>query len=201
MSSDGDSYFRFPAVSLTSSESQKGTFDSLDATDLYNFAGKYRNGYGTPFDLEEMMDVEGLDINAITHIKIIDVVGSVDIDYASQDSEESRVNDPWPTPFSSCGFDLDAVGVVHSTTVGIEENIKTIITALYPNPCSEKFTIETTEESLLTIIDLSGKLIAEYELTQGNTIISALYLERGIYQLITRGVSGVGYSKLVVREK
>ena len=57
----------------------------------------------------------GLDIQRITHVKVIDVVGSIDPDYASHDSHGNKVNDPWPTPFHTGGFDLDAIGVIHAT--------------------------------------------------------------------------------------
>lgn len=35
-------------------------------------------------------------------------------DYASYDSQGHQINDPWPTPYSTGGFDLDAVGVINS---------------------------------------------------------------------------------------
>lgn len=34
-------------------------------------------------------------------------------DYARFDSENHQINDPWPTPYSTGGFDLDAVGVIN----------------------------------------------------------------------------------------
>jgi hypothetical protein len=174
VSSDGNNFFRFNSVSLTPTNTQVGSFGTLDTTNLNNLAGKYRAGYGTPFDLEELKDVNSLlDVNSITHVRIIDVVGYVqpadfsgdgivnfvdfsifakaykstpndknwnqDCDisqppdniidmrdfawfvdewlnennYARRDSRGHQINDPWPTPYSSCGFDLDAVGVIH----------------------------------------------------------------------------------------
>jgi hypothetical protein len=170
VSSDGNNFFRFDAVSFTDSNTQVGTFGSVDATNINNLAGKYRAGYGTPFDLQELAGIEGLDINLITHVRIIDVVGCIqsadfnndgfvnffdysiliaaylsrpedarwnqrcdiaapygvidmaDIgqfmfqwlaEWSSMDSVGNKINDPWPTPFSTGGFDLDAVGVIH----------------------------------------------------------------------------------------
>jgi hypothetical protein len=43
----------------------------------------------------------------------VDVVGSITPAYATYDSQGNMVNDPWPTPYSSSGFDLDAVGVIN----------------------------------------------------------------------------------------
>jgi len=174
VSSDGNNFFRFNSVSLTPTNTQVGSFGALDTTNIHNLAGKYCAGYGTPFDLQEFKDVNSLlDVNSITHVRIIDVVGYVqpadfsgdgivnfidysifaaaylsepnnenwnqDCDiaqpadniidmldlawfvdewlsennYASYDSQGHQINDPWPTPFYTGGFDLDAVGVIH----------------------------------------------------------------------------------------
>jgi hypothetical protein len=78
VSSDGVNYIRFPATSNTQTTTQIGPFDNTgDATKLNNLSGKYRAQYGTPFDLQELTGNPLLNINAITHIKIIDVVGSI----------------------------------------------------------------------------------------------------------------------------
>jgi hypothetical protein len=113
VSSDGSHFTRFPAVSLTPTDSQTDPFGLLDTTDLHNLAGKYRRGYGTPFDLGALLPSPTLNVNAITHVRIIDVVGSIDPLYATYDSEGHMVNDPWPTNFETGGFDLDAVAVLH----------------------------------------------------------------------------------------
>ena len=47
------------------------------AIDINNLAGKYRALYGTPFDLEELSDYQAINIDSITHIRVIDVVGSI----------------------------------------------------------------------------------------------------------------------------
>ncbi|MCJ7692332.1 MAG: hypothetical protein MUO22_02810 [Sedimentisphaerales bacterium] len=79
VSSDGIHFFGFDSVSLTQTNTQVGGFGTLDTTDLHNLAGKYQQGYGTPFDLEELADVNSLlDVNSITHVRIIDVVGFVE---------------------------------------------------------------------------------------------------------------------------
>jgi prepilin-type processing-associated H-X9-DG protein/prepilin-type N-terminal cleavage/methylation domain-containing protein len=117
VSNDGASYVRFPAVSLTPSNSQVDPFGALDATNLHDLAGKYRRGFGTPFDLSELAPLApSLDITHITHVRIVDVVGSIDPRYATYDASQPTpniVNDPWPTPFETGGFDLDAIAVLH----------------------------------------------------------------------------------------
>jgi len=118
VSSNGNDFFRFNAISLTPTDTQVDSFGSIDANNVHNFAGKYRQGYGTPFELEELKDVDSLlDVSRVTHVRIIDVVGCIQVGYCSYDFRGHRVNDPWPTPFHTSGFDLDAVGVMHEKTL------------------------------------------------------------------------------------
>ena len=113
VSSDGENFFRFPAVSMVQTETQIGGMGCIDPRQIHNFASKYEAMYGTPFDLDEIADDPLLDKENITHVRVIDVIGNIDPEYCTYDSEGHIVNDPWPTPFASCGMDLDAVGVIH----------------------------------------------------------------------------------------
>jgi len=113
VSSDGVNFYRFPSVSLTPTTAQIGTFGLLDATNLHNLAGKYRGGFGTPFDLAEMKSLYPmLDTNRVTHVRVVDAVGSIDPGYATRDSLGNVINDPFKTDFSTGGFDLDAIGAL-----------------------------------------------------------------------------------------
>jgi hypothetical protein len=137
VSSDGINYHRFPAHSLTDTSVQTGSFDPTDATKINNLAGKYRAMFGTPFDLQELSGISSLDLNRIGYIKITDVVGCIQQQYASYDTAGRRINDPWPTPFASGGFDLDGVGVLHENPfAGIDELSADNDFTVYPNPCS-----------------------------------------------------------------
>lgn len=113
VSSDGIHFSRFPAISLTDSDTQIGPWDEIDPTNLHNLAGKYRQGFGTPFDLSEIPYDPLVDVNAIRFVRIIDVVGSIDAAFATYDSEGNIINDPYPTPFDTGGFDLDGVAVIN----------------------------------------------------------------------------------------
>ncbi len=120
VSSDGVFFTRFPTISYTQTTTQidqmNPPFDAIDPSDIDGFAGKYRVGYGTPFDLAVLAGRPNLDIYRITHVRIRDVIGSLDSRFAQYDDDfmgPHIVNDPWTTPFPSSGFDLDAVGVRH----------------------------------------------------------------------------------------
>lgn len=114
VSSDGHRFVRFPAYSLTPTDVQVGGFGSVDATMIHNLAGKYRQGYGTPFDLEDLIDSTGIDLNNIRFVKVIDAIGTIDPNFASFDCQGHIVNDPYPTNFASGGFDLDGVGIINA---------------------------------------------------------------------------------------
>src|SRR5262249_31074103 len=114
VSTNGADFARFPAVSLTPTATQIGSFGTLDATNLNNLAGKYRAGFGTPFDLSVVAGLSpAVDVAAIHFVRIIDVVGSINPALATHDSLGNAINDPYPTAFASGGFDLDAVGAIH----------------------------------------------------------------------------------------
>jgi len=178
VSSDGVNFFRFPSVSNTQTNEQVPTFGSVDATKIDNLAGKYRALYGTPFDLEILSGTPGLDINRVTHIKIIDVVGCIQPAFATYDSKGNIINDPWPTPFNTGGFDLDAVGIIHFTYSTEDQSV-----ILYPNPVTDHVTINILTGSVfdMGIHDVSGKLVWEKEKVKNNSTINVGFLNAGIY--------------------
>ncbi|MEZ0007529.1 hypothetical protein ABH942_002911 [Flavobacterium sp. 28YEA47A] len=179
VSSDGINFFRFPAHSQTQTATQIGTFGTPSAPFLNNLAGKY-GSKGTPFDLTDIPDNPLLDKNKITHVKVIDVVGSIDPSYATYDSYGNAVNDSFPTPFNSGGFDLDAVGVIHQSALSIGHASRKAM-ALYPNPASEKFYIRNLKESArITIYDLSGRIVYEKNI-QEEEAIPVSGLNTGMY--------------------
>ena len=106
VSSDGVNFYRFPAISDTVEPA--GGFGGIDATDIHNLAGKYRGGFGTPFDLDEIVDAPLLDKENVRFVRIVDIVG----DGNTNDSRGTAIYDPWPVEGSG-GFDLDAIGVIH----------------------------------------------------------------------------------------
>lgn len=110
VSSNGTDFFRMFNDSLTSSP--VGGFGAVDPTNIDGLAGKYRQGYGTPFDLASLDGVSSLlDINSVYHVRIVDICG----DGTYLDSSGKPIYDPYPT-VGSPGFDLDAIGVLHAAS-------------------------------------------------------------------------------------
>jgi hypothetical protein len=109
VSSNGIDFIRFENVSLT--QDPVSAYGSIDMTLITGLAGKYRQGFGTPFDLSDISEkpeVESgdVDLSGITHVRIIDIIG----DGSYFDSASNVIYDPFPTT-NSAGFDLDAIGV------------------------------------------------------------------------------------------
>jgi hypothetical protein len=192
VSSDGEHYFRFPATSNTNSSIQvRGSGDYMNARYIHNLAGKYIAQNGTPFDLSDLKGTVGLDLNNITHIKIVDVVGSVKSNQ-SFDRNGQKINDPYPTPFSTGGFDLDAVGAINIKSAGMS-NISLAQTNIFPNPAREKvfvtFNLANSEASELVVTDLSGKILLEQTIQQQNEL-NVENLALGLYLISIRTTNG-----------
>ena len=146
VSSNGEDFARFPAVSLTSGP--VGPYGTIEISNVYNLAGKHPNANGictgTPFDLQEIADdpnvISGVvDINNIRYVRIVDIPGSGDfvdeaivhIDPNTQpqwNCYESNhpIYDAWVT-FGSGGLDLEAVGVLkeqeHSADINLDGKV------------------------------------------------------------------------------
>jgi hypothetical protein len=146
VSSDGQHFVRFPAVSLT--PARTGAYGTIETTNVHNLAGKHPNGYGvclgTPFDLEELAnhpDVASgmLDLGAVRYLRLVDVPGSGDFtDDAVQHVEPGTgpewrnylenhpIYDQWPT-WGSGGFDLEAVGLLREQQYAADINLDGIV--------------------------------------------------------------------------
>lgn len=195
VSSDGVNFFRFPAVTYVQTETQLGNAGSIVPAQLHNFASKYGAFYGTPFDLDEVEDNELLDKNRITHIRIVDVVGNIDPEYATKDSEGHIVNDPWPTAFASSGFDLDAVGVIYDLAhYSVEDNEADAI-ALYPNPVKDRLMVKAENLQSVEIYNLVGQQV----MVSTSDIVDMGALNQGIY-FVRINADGKTVTKRVVKQ-
>lgn len=181
ISSDGVNFFRFPAMSMTSVDTQLGTFATPEATQLHNIAGKYINNYGTPFDISDIYNSPLLDKSQIRYVKVIDVVGSIDENYGTPDSNGQMINDSYPTPFDTGGFDLQAVGVIHQgIPTSIPESEWQQIN-IYPNPFDDYIVVDLpfADEVEVFVYDLQGVLC----LYSFDKQIDSSGLTKGVYLL------------------
>lgn len=198
VSSDGENFFRFPAITAVQYETQIGGFATMDPAQIHNFAGKYGAFYGTPFDLDEVPDDPLLDKNSITHVRIVDVVGCIDPEYATYDSEGHPVNDPWPTPFASSGFDLDAVGVIHDQShtpgFGVGEN-ETMMISVYPNPAHDKLFVNAENIERIDIFSVSGQLM----MSTTESEINVSGLESGMYFIRVNCGENIYTERVIIR--
>jgi hypothetical protein len=201
VSSDGINYFRFPSTSNTQTLTQIGPFDNTgDATKINNLAGKYRANYGTPFDLQELYGTNGLDLNNITHVKVIDVVGNINAPYATYDFTGNPINDPYPTQFASCGFDLDAIGVINQSVVGLtKEELIAASIVVYPNPATEEINVLSNRFQINTIVllDINGRIIEKTMEPK----INIKELEIGLYYLRINNSDGSSIVKKFIKNQ
>jgi hypothetical protein len=86
VSNDGTNFVRFTNHSLTANP-VPFLGGSIDATNLDGLAGKYRAGFGTPFDLADV------GLTQVTHVRLVDVIGNG----MAFDSDNHVIYDPFPT--------------------------------------------------------------------------------------------------------
>lgn len=207
VSSDGVRFVRFPAISETQTETQVGTFGQLDTTAVTHLAGKYPVFYGTPFDLAVLSDSADLDIQHITHIRIVDVVGSLDPKLASYDAAGRAINDPFPTPFRTGGFDLDALAILAGNTANVwAESNPAPDLEVYPQQLrkGEPFSIRLSglvagETGIVILAGLTGQ-VKYHEIISGHeTAVRQWSLqEQGLYFISLITPAGRTTKKLVV---
>lgn len=190
VSSDGINFFRFPSHNeypanyIETADDMGGSgFATMDARYLNNFAGKYIANYGTPFDLSDLPDNALLDKTKISHVKLIDVVGTNIDGFRTYDSFGNIAVDPFPTPFASGGFDLDAVGVINETpALSVDHSVLNKKIKIYPNPATDFIKIDTENEAQITIFDQSGKLIKTEK--SRNKMVNITSLPFGNYVIV-----------------
>lgn len=111
VSSNGTDFVRFDTYYL--GVDPVDAFGNHEQKLIWGFAGKFKQGIGTKFDLNDLAEEsevvdKTVDLTNITHIRIVDVIG----DGSEIDTLGNPIYDPYPT-IESAGFDLDAVGVMN----------------------------------------------------------------------------------------
>jgi hypothetical protein len=118
VSSNGTDFVRFDSASRRSTP--VGAFEFQDVRELGGLAGKDGGGWGTPFDLDSLRNAPAVragtvDLAAITHVRIVDVVGADDYPSAGDRYPDSFGRQLFDTfrGTGSGGFDLRAIGVLN----------------------------------------------------------------------------------------
>ncbi len=201
VSSDGSHFFRFPAISLTQDTAQIEAFGELDPQKIHNLAGKYQRLYGTPFDFADLPDTALLDKNAVSYIKIVDVIGSIDSNYASYDSSGNIINDPWPTRYETSGFDLDAIGVMDASGTPIIDNkMEKIDFRVRPNPFNSFIEVSFSfAPGTLRIYNSKGHLMLESKIEAGNNRIETSFMPGIYFVLMTDDHGHIHQKKMICR--
>jgi len=114
VSSDGVHFTRFP--SLYRGPQAAGPFAMLGPDVQYGLAGRYRAGFGAPYDLATLRqhpDVQGRRLNLadVRFVRVLDIIG----DGRERDSWGTPIFDPTPVTGSG-GFDLEAIAVLNAAT-------------------------------------------------------------------------------------
>jgi hypothetical protein len=131
-------------------------------------------------------------------VRIVDVVGSIDPAYARYDSQGNAINDLFPTPFNSGGFDLDAVGVIHQNQELSLAAYHSNPIQVYPNPFSEQLTILTDQEVVEVIVhDLSGKILVHDKIGFNGNRTMHLPLNSGVFLLTVIGELGTWTTRII----
>ncbi len=193
VSSNGTDFFRFPSVSLMPEGPSQSSI--LDPTALYNFGGKY-GALGSPFELDEMVGVDPLlNVDRVTHVRIVDVIGDISSPDVDHDSQGHVINERGggATSGPPAGFDLTRVGVFY------EQYPPTLADIDKTGPVNTDITFTTSDfgdaphfsdpegESLdmvmITSLPLSGTLIyAGSPISVSGEIIEAPDLDELVYR-------------------
>ena len=146
---------------------------------INNLAGKYRIGYGTPFDLSDLPNNPNLNKSAVTLVRIIDAIGAVS-GHVTTDQFGTIINDPYPTPFESGGFDLEAVGIINGT-LGLTD-LEVLNAQVFPNPSTDQVQITLNGKAELMLYSTDGRLLLTKEHID-STSFSVSELAAGMYYL------------------
>ena len=169
VSYDGIYFERFPNYSLT--EDPVDAYGDVDPTKINGYCSKYRQGFGTPFDLDSV------NLDTIRYIKFIDVVG----DGSCSDSRGHLIYDPYKTS-GSAGLDIDAIGVMHMLGYSVDiqhiEPCRDIV--IYPNPAKNTLYIQDNKLLInkVEILDIRGRIVLE---NINTSVINISALQEGIY--------------------
>ena len=190
VSFDGIYFERFPNYSNT--QSSVAAFGEIDPTKINGYCSKYRQGYGTAFDLDNVS------LDTIKYVRIVDIVG----DGTYFDSNNHPIYDPFPTT-GSAGVDLDAVGVINAGTKLV--SINSIVTEnnilVYPNPAKHHINIKVNSQVSISnacIVDVSGRMVKQIHNINSDNTIDVSLLQTGVYFIKLQSANNTIIKRLII---
>lgn len=181
VSSDGIHFFRFLSTTEIPLDTQSSNASYTDCRMINNLAGKYRAGYGTPFDLSDLPNDPDLNKYAVKYVRIIDAIGAISGNHVTTDQFGTIINDPFPTPFESGGFDLEAIGVINET-LGLND-LNNLNMSVFPNPTADQVQLKLPGEASLQLYSQDGRLLRTMNHFD-TSFISLNEFSPGIYNLL-----------------
>jgi hypothetical protein len=118
------------------------------------------------FDFSELSSAPNLNLNAVSHVRIIDAVGSINPLWGTRDASGRLINDPYPTAFASGGFDLDAVAGLYPQTTGLQKKFTEVSITAAPQPAADHALLTgLTPGQRYSIVDALGRVCHRFEAT------------------------------------
>ncbi len=99
----------------------------------------------------------------------------------------------------SCSAEVSTTITVDGT-IGIEGINETTVIRLYPNPADNVITLEGQHIVHLTILDLSGRKVAEQNVNSSRTTLDIRMLSEGVYLLVATDTEGYQHTQKFVKK-
>jgi hypothetical protein len=107
--------------------------------------------------------------------------------FATKDVNGHKINDPWPTPFPSSGFDLDAVGVIHTLANDVKI-MDAVSMQLFPTiaPHFVNVACSLADANRIVVTNALGQEIFSQNINTVITTIDVSGLETGVYWVLIK---------------
>jgi hypothetical protein len=132
---------------------------------------------------------------------VIDVVGSIDSAYATFDRNGHIINCPFPSPYPTGGFDLNAVAVLNQQdATGIAAQEKPGNVQVFPNPAKDFIFLEDNSGRTIpyAIYDVQGTIRKKGTFVS-HTAIPLNRFSPGLYFLKYKNGKNIRTIKIIIQ--
>jgi hypothetical protein len=138
-----------------------------------------------------LADSTDINLDSIVYVRVVDVVGTNNPDFATFDQYGNIVMDPYPTNGQSSGFDLDGVAVMnwnYTEPQGINNTAENSV-SLYPNPANSQVlcSVEGEGQHLMSLYNTSGQLLLQQTFSGRQISFNTSSIADGMYILRVDG--------------